>query len=75
MVGTLSQPFPHIDAWNMPQSFWTERPDHRQRHCRGQVWADYRGLEPMMDATGARHTFETWYVSWLEAALKKFEVT
>ena len=41
--------------------------------CRGQVWADnradYRGVEPMLDATGARHTFESWYVSWLEEAL------
>jgi hypothetical protein len=126
MVGTLSEPFPHMNAWNLPQSFWAERPDpppgtpdeeeDAQNEawdtrleplywnpsvmngaipisnmgcalrcwlivngaCRGQVWADYRadyrGLEPLMDATGARHTFETWYVSWLEAALKEFEV-
>jgi hypothetical protein len=37
--------------------------------CRGQVWCDDRadngGLYRAMDGRGARHTFESWYLSWL----------
>jgi hypothetical protein len=27
LVGDLSQPFPHEDDWNLPESFWRQRPD------------------------------------------------
>ena len=27
LVGDVSQPFPHVEAWNLPVSFWDQEPD------------------------------------------------
>lgn len=27
LVGNVSQPFPHVEAWNLPDSFWAQEPD------------------------------------------------
>lgn len=39
----------------------------------GQMWADDRadrkGLRPLLDAAGRRHTFGSWYTDWLSQSL------
>ena len=39
----------------------------------GQIWADdradYEGLSPLLDPAGRRHTFGSWYTSWLAQTL------
>jgi len=124
LVGTLSETFPHSDAWNLPPSFWAQEPQPEAtmsedevdaewakwdeqieaqywnqslmngaipichlgcalRHwlivngpCYGEVWFDNRadegGIGPLEFASGRRHTFGTWYMSWLDEAAKKF---
>lgn len=27
LIGDVSQPFPHVEAWNLPVSFWDQEPD------------------------------------------------
>lgn len=27
LVGNVSQPFPHVEAWNLPESFWQQEPN------------------------------------------------
>jgi hypothetical protein len=27
LVGDVSRPFPHVEAWNLPESFWQQEPD------------------------------------------------
>lgn len=27
LIGDVSQPFPHVEAWNLPESFWEQEPD------------------------------------------------
>jgi hypothetical protein len=40
--------------------------------CKGEVWhddrADQEGVYPALDAQGKRHTFTSWYLSWLDEA-------
>lgn len=39
----------------------------------GRMWhdatAEYGGWRPILDPSGARSTFEAWYLRWLDAAL------
>lgn len=27
LIGDVSRPFPHVEAWNLPSSFWQQEPD------------------------------------------------
>ena len=27
LIGDVAQPFPHVEAWNLPVSFWDQEPD------------------------------------------------
>ena len=27
LIGDVSQPFPHVEAWNLPKSFWEQEPE------------------------------------------------
>lgn len=27
LLGDVSQPFPHVEAWNLPESYWEQEPD------------------------------------------------
>jgi hypothetical protein len=34
LLGDVSQPFPHVEAWNLPKSFWEQVPDISRSACR-----------------------------------------
>ena len=44
---------------------------------KGEIWLDRRsdgeGVEPVLDGSGQRMTFGSWYQSWLDSAFEQFK--